>query len=193
MTVRAHEQQELIQAHLPWVHEQVRRLAGRLPPHADLDEIAAAGLCTLVISADAFMAGKRDSFTRYARPRMHKAIRAAAAAECGRFMTDARGKAPPPYEVHVEPLPPDDLADALPDLAPGVEEIVLGRDRLRAVRTEIDRLPARLRLIITLRFLQRRRVADIAAELALSDSRVFQLSVQALERLHDRLAAREQR
>ncbi|WP_236794489.1 sigma-70 family RNA polymerase sigma factor [Amycolatopsis sp. GM8] len=185
------ERHELIRAHLPLVHDWVRTLAPGLPAYADIEEITAAGVYALVVSAELFRARQGRSFSRFAQPRLERAIRTAAAQESRRFMTDARPKAPAPYEVDVEPLTSQDIAGWLSDTAPGPEEIVLSRERLRVVRMEIDRLPDRLRMIFTSRFMQQRRIAEIAVELGLSDSRVFQLSVQAVERLRDRLEARE--
>ncbi|MTD54503.1 sigma-70 family RNA polymerase sigma factor [Amycolatopsis pithecellobii] len=182
---------ELIGAYLPLVHERVRGITAGLPAYVDVDEITAAGVYALVVSAEACKEHDGYSFWRFAKPRLEKAILAAAAAERGRFMTDARPKAPPPYKVYVVPQSSQAIDNRLPDATPSTEEIVLGRERLRTVRAEIDRLPVRLRKILTGRFLQHRHIADLAAELGISDSRVFQLSTQAVDRLRDRVAARE--
>jgi RNA polymerase sigma factor FliA len=69
----------------------------------------------------------------------------------------------------------------------GPEELLIRRERLGYLRHAIDVLPARLHAVITGYFFDERPMAEIAAELGVTESRVSQLRAEALELLRDGL------
>lgn len=69
--------------------------------------------------------------------------------------------------------------------APGPEDVLLLRERLGYLRDAIDALPGNLRTVIVRYFLQERSMADIAAELGVSESRVSHIRAEALALLRD--------
>jgi RNA polymerase sigma factor for flagellar operon FliA len=69
----------------------------------------------------------------------------------------------------------------------GPEELLIRRERLGYLRHAVDVLPDRLRAVITGYFFQERPMAQIAAELGVSESRVSQLRAEALALLKDGL------
>jgi RNA polymerase sigma factor for flagellar operon FliA len=69
----------------------------------------------------------------------------------------------------------------------GPEELLLRRERLGYLRHAVDVLPARLRTVITGYFFEERPMAQIAAELGVTESRVSQLRAEALGLLRDGL------
>jgi RNA polymerase sigma factor FliA len=71
----------------------------------------------------------------------------------------------------------------------GPEELLLRRERLGYLRHAVDVLPERLRAVIIGCFFEERPMADIAAELGVTDSRVSQLRSEALGLLRDGLNA----
>jgi RNA polymerase sigma factor for flagellar operon FliA len=71
----------------------------------------------------------------------------------------------------------------------GPEELLLRRERLGYLRHAVDVLPERLRAVIVGCFFEERPMADIAAELGVTDSRVSQLRSEALGLLRDGLNA----
>jgi RNA polymerase sigma factor for flagellar operon FliA len=80
---------------------------------------------------------------------------------------------------------PGDGADRL--TAPGAnpESIVLGREQLGHLRDAIAELPERLKHVIECYFYEQRTMADIAAELGVTESRVSQIRTEALALMRD--------
>jgi RNA polymerase sigma factor for flagellar operon FliA len=80
---------------------------------------------------------------------------------------------------------PGDGADRL--TAPGAnpESIVLGREQLGHLRDAIAELPQRLRHVVECYFYDQRTMADIAAELGVTESRVSQIRSEALALMRD--------
>lgn len=79
--------------------------------------------------------------------------------------------------------------DLVTEQAPGPEAVLLMRERIGYLHQAIAALPARLRAVVEGYFLQERPMADIAAELGVSESRVSQLRGEALAMLRDGLNA----
>lgn len=76
-------------------------------------------------------------------------------------------------------------ADDLPEPADGPEAALLRREELGYLRDAVAMLPERLRTVVEQYFLQQRRMADIAAELGVTESRISQLRSEALSWLRE--------
>jgi RNA polymerase sigma factor for flagellar operon FliA len=79
--------------------------------------------------------------------------------------------------------------DAVAERGAGPEELLLLRERLGYLRDAVDTLPERLRVVVTGYFLQERPMAELAAELGVSESRISQLRAEALTLLRDGMNA----
>jgi RNA polymerase sigma factor for flagellar operon FliA len=75
--------------------------------------------------------------------------------------------------------------DMVTEPSPGPEEMLLRRERLGYLRDAIEVLPERLRTVVTGYFFEERPMAQIAAELGVTESRVSQLRAEALVLLKD--------
>ena len=90
--------------------------------------------------------------------------------------------------LSMEALTPQRRAE-LPVSSDGPETILLQREQVELLRTAITNLPARLRMVIEQYYFGQRRMAEIAAELGVTESRISQLRSEALRVLRDRLHA----
>lgn len=81
------------------------------------------------------------------------------------------------------------VADLVVDRELTPEESVLADERHRWLRAAVVTLPDRLRTVIEGLFLQDRSVADLAAELGVTQSRISQLRTEALGLLRDGMNA----
>lgn len=79
------------------------------------------------------------------------------------------------------------MDDLVTEPGAGPEELLLRRERLGYLRHAVDVLPDRLRTVVVECFFEERPMADIAAELGVSESRVSQLRSEALGLLRDGL------
>ncbi|HEX8632336.1 MAG TPA: sigma-70 family RNA polymerase sigma factor [Catenuloplanes sp.] len=77
--------------------------------------------------------------------------------------------------------------DMVTDHTHGPEDLLLHRERIGYLHNAIEALPERLRTVITAYFLQERPMAEIAAELGVTESRISQLRAEALTLLKDGL------
>ncbi|GAA0810087.1 sigma-70 family RNA polymerase sigma factor [Spirilliplanes yamanashiensis] len=75
--------------------------------------------------------------------------------------------------------------DMVSEPSPGPEDMLLRRERLGYLADAIAALPERLRVVITEYFYAERPMAQIAAELGVTESRVSQLRAEALGLLRD--------
>lgn len=82
-----------------------------------------------------------------------------------------------------------DLGDTLPDAAAGPEALVERAERLEHVADAVAELPERLRVVVRGYFIEERPMAELAAELGVTESRVSQLRAEALVLLRTALAA----
>lgn len=71
----------------------------------------------------------------------------------------------------------------------GPEELLVHRERIGYLHDAIQALPERLRLVITRYFLDERPMAEIAADLGVTESRISQLRAEALALLRDGMNA----
>ncbi len=77
--------------------------------------------------------------------------------------------------------------DLVTEPSPGPEELLVRRERLGYLRHAVEALPERLRAVVTGYFFEERPMAQIAAELGVTESRVSQLRGEALGLLRDGL------
>ncbi len=81
------------------------------------------------------------------------------------------------------------LADVLPDPAASPEDVTLGNERVHWLRAAVTTLPERLRAVIVGLYLEDRSIADLAAELGVTESRISQLRTEGLALLRDGMNA----
>lgn len=79
------------------------------------------------------------------------------------------------------------IDELLPTRAPSPEELLEQEERLTYLREAIEELPERLRAVVQDYFFAERPMADIAAELGVTDSRISQMRAEALTLLRDAL------
>lgn len=77
--------------------------------------------------------------------------------------------------------------DLVTEPSPGPEEMLVRRERLGYLRHAVDALPDRLRAVVVGYFFEERPMAQIAAELGVTESRVSQLRAEALGLMRDGL------
>lgn len=79
------------------------------------------------------------------------------------------------------------IDDLLPTRAPSPEEMVEHEERLAYLREAVEELPERLQKVVREYFFEERPMADIAADLDVTDSRISQMRAEALVLLRDAL------
>lgn len=79
------------------------------------------------------------------------------------------------------------LDDVLPSSGPSPEQLIEHRERLAYLVEAVAELPDRLRIVVSDYFLEERPMAEIAAELGVTESRVSQMRAEALVLLRDAL------
>ncbi len=79
------------------------------------------------------------------------------------------------------------IDELVPTRAPSPEQLVERAERLTYLREAIEELPERLRVVVQDYFFAERPMADIAAELGVTDSRISQMRAEALALLRDAL------
>ncbi len=77
--------------------------------------------------------------------------------------------------------------DLVAERSPGPEELLVRRERIGYLRHAVEALPERLRTVVSKYFFEEQPMADIAAELGVTESRVSQLRAEALLLLRDGL------
>jgi RNA polymerase sigma factor FliA len=77
-------------------------------------------------------------------------------------------------------MAPGDAAELLPSATDGPEGLLLKRELLGYLRDCIDELPERLRFVVDQYFFAQRKMAEIAADLGVTESRISQLRSEAL-------------
>ncbi|MDQ6848905.1 MAG: sigma-70 family RNA polymerase sigma factor [Actinomycetota bacterium] len=86
-------------------------------------------------------------------------------------------------------LTPDAGAELVPSRTDGPEALLLHREQIGYLRDAIEELPARLHTVVRQYFFEQRKMADIAADLGVTESRISQLRAEALGMLRDGLRA----
>lgn len=79
------------------------------------------------------------------------------------------------------------IEELVPTRAPSPEDLVEHAEKLTYLREAIEELPERLRFVVQDYFFAERPMADIAAELGVTDSRISQMRAEALTLLRDAL------
>jgi len=82
-----------------------------------------------------------------------------------------------------------DAADLVVESGRGPEETLLHQERLDYLHAAVGALPERLRVVVTGYFLHERPMAEIAAALGVSESRISQLRAEAVALLRDGMNA----
>ncbi|MET8150716.1 sigma-70 family RNA polymerase sigma factor [Actinoplanes sp. NPDC049668] len=77
--------------------------------------------------------------------------------------------------------------DLVTERTPGPEDMLLRREQIGYLHHAIESLPERLQIVVTEYFLRERPMADIAADLGVTESRISQLRAEALSLLKDGL------
>lgn len=93
--------------------------------------------------------------------------------------------------VSLHALTPDAGAELVPTADQSPEALLVHREQIGFLRDAIELLPERLRTVIEQYFFEQRKMADIAADLGVTESRVSQLRSEALTMLRDGLRATE--
>lgn len=79
------------------------------------------------------------------------------------------------------------IDELVPHRAPSPEDLLEQAEKLEYLREAIEELPDRLRIVVQDYFFAERPMADIAAELGVTDSRISQMRAEALVLLRDAL------
>jgi RNA polymerase sigma factor for flagellar operon FliA len=85
--------------------------------------------------------------------------------------------------LSIEGFAPETGAAMTPDTERGPEQLLIDRERLGYLHDAINELPERLAHVVRSYFFEQRQMADIAAELGVTESRVSQLRAEALKML----------
>jgi RNA polymerase sigma factor for flagellar operon FliA len=85
--------------------------------------------------------------------------------------------------LSLQSLTPDDNGELLPTTIDGPESLLLRREQLGMLQDAIAELPERLRTVVQEYFFAQRKMADIAGQLGVTESRVSQLRSEALAML----------
>jgi RNA polymerase sigma factor FliA len=81
------------------------------------------------------------------------------------------------------------LEGMLPHQDPGPEQVLLNRERASYLVDAVDALPERLRVVIAGYFFNERPMAELAAELGVTESRISQMRAEGLALLKDGMTA----
>jgi RNA polymerase sigma factor for flagellar operon FliA len=82
--------------------------------------------------------------------------------------------------LSLQNLTQDDTTELLPTTGDGPESVLLRREQLGMLKDAVAELPERLRTVVEQYFFAQRKMADIAQELGVTESRVSQLRSEAL-------------
>ena len=93
--------------------------------------------------------------------------------------------------LSIQGLTDDDGAELLPASDGGPEGLLLHREQIGMLRDAVAELPERLRTVVEQYFFQQRKMADIADELGVTESRVSQLRSEALTMLRAGMRAQD--
>jgi RNA polymerase sigma factor FliA len=93
--------------------------------------------------------------------------------------------------VSLHALTPDAGADLVPTAEQGPEALLVHREQIGFLRDAIELLPERLRTVVEQYFFAQRKMADIATDLGVTESRISQLRSEALTMLRQGLQATE--
>jgi len=190
---------KLLREYLPLVHQEVGRLARRLPANVLRDDLMAAGVFGLVDSLRRNGGDEGESFTWYARTRIRGAVFDELRAQdwlprrARRAVTSSAQSATTRWGHvgHAVVSFSDDssLEDALQLAIQSDDPVerIEARSQHRALVRAIEQLPERERRIVGMHYFHGVKFKDIGAELGVSEPRISQLHARALGRLRDLL------
>ena len=93
------------------------------------------------------------------------------------------------HTLSLEGFAPESGPAVVPDHGRGPEALLVLREQLGYMHDAVELLPERLRFVVTAYFFEQRQMAEIGAELGVSESRVSQLRAEALVMLRDGINA----
>jgi RNA polymerase sigma factor for flagellar operon FliA len=192
---------EAIEAHLPLVHQVVRRFLRKLPSNVCRDDLVSAGVFGLMDALRKNGGGDGPAFEWYARVRIRGAIvdalrqqdwlsrRARWAAASG---GGERGGVAATGVVSFDDLGAGEQAAAMADegAASPSERAEASETRSR-LEQAVAQLPDRERLIVSMHYFEGVLFKDIGALLGVSEPRVSQLHARAMGKLRAQLQAAE--
>ena len=91
--------------------------------------------------------------------------------------------------VRLQALSADETDEVLPSQNEGPEHVLLRREELGYLRDAVAELPERLRTVVERYFFQQHKMADIARDLGVTESRISQLRSVALTMLREGMHA----
>jgi RNA polymerase sigma factor for flagellar operon FliA len=94
--------------------------------------------------------------------------------------------------LSLQGLTPDDGAELIASGDEGPEGLLIKREQIGILRDAVAELPERLRTVIEEYFFNNRKMADIAEDLGVTESRVSQLRSEALRYLREGMQAADQ-
>lgn len=228
------EREQFIADYTPLVRRIAHRIAVRLPPHLEVEDLIHSGFLGLMDAMEKFDPKRNTSFRTYAEFRIRGAIldelrardwlprsmrekanrleevsrrlegrlgRPATEAELARGMKmdlrsfqDLLQQVSPVSFLRLDDCPglsgfsEDSLADQLLDPSAPDPLAQLELEELKRFLTEeIERLPAREKLVLSLYYLEELTLKEIGEVMGVTESRVCQLHSQAVIRLRGRL------
>ena len=180
---------EIVTQHLHLVHGVVHRLARRLPPNVERDDLVAAGTFGLVEALQRNQGDEGGTFAWYARTRIRGAVVDELRAQdwLSRRARDraTSDKAAGGLGAAFVSLEDAGLASESGELASSVDpaaEAEAKSDR-RALTRALERLPDRERQVITMHYFEGAKLKTIGASLGVSEPRVSQLHARAIAQL----------
>jgi RNA polymerase sigma factor for flagellar operon FliA len=87
--------------------------------------------------------------------------------------------------LSLQGLTPSGLEELVPAHAPDPSEQLLVRERLDYLRRAVELLPERLRMVVRGYYLDERPMADLAAELGVTESRISQMRAEAMRLMRE--------
>lgn len=93
--------------------------------------------------------------------------------------------------LSIQGLTENNGADLVPDGDAGPEGLLMRREQLGILQDAVAELPDRLRTVVQEYFFGQRKMADIAGDLGVTESRVSQLRSEALVMLRDGMRAQD--
>jgi RNA polymerase sigma factor for flagellar operon FliA len=180
----------LVREHVGLVGHVVAQVAGRLPGHVAREELTSAGLLALVLAARSFDAGRGVPFAPFALIRIRGAVTdELRAMDWASRAVRSRARELDRAAVRsLQALDPEEDR-TLPQAGDTPETLLVKREQLGLLREGVAALPARLRSVVERYYFAQHKMADIAADLGVTESRVSQLRAEALGYLRAALHA----
>lgn len=177
-----------ILAYLPLVRRVVRRLARRLPPNVERDDLLAAGVCGLADCLRRNGGGEGLGFEWYARTRIRGAIFDELRAQDWLSRRARAAAATTEGTTAFVSFEEAGTMDANELISGDLREILEARSEQAALARALQQLPARERTVVARYYFEEMRLKDIGAELGVSEPRISQILARAILRLRGLLA-----